>query len=51
MVIIMAEIGDFFDFESTNKILTYAELSASTYQSGQLTNCDSHMEKRDSRCP
>ena len=30
-------------------ILAFAGMSPSTYQSGQLTNCHSHMEKRGSR--
>ena len=47
--IILAEVGDFSNFESADKILAYAGLSPSTYQSGQLTNCYSHMEKRGSR--
>ena len=46
---IIAEIGDFNNFSSPDKILAYAGLSPSTYQSGQLTNCYSHMEKRGSR--
>ena len=46
---ILAEIGDFNNFDSADKILAYAGLSPSTYQSGQLTNCYSHMEKRGSR--
>ena len=46
---ILAEVGDFSKFESADKILAYAGLSPSTYQSGQLTNCYSHMEKRGSR--
>ena len=46
---ILAEIGDFQNFDSADKILAYAGLSPSTYQSGQLTNCYSHMEKRGSR--
>ena len=46
---IIAEIGDFSNFSSPDKILAYAGLSPSTYQSGQLTNCYSHMEKRGSR--
>ena len=47
--IILAEVGDFSNFDSPDKILAYAGLSPSTYQSGQLTNCYSHMEKRGSR--
>ncbi len=46
---ILAEVGDFSNFESADKVLAYAGLSPSTYQSGQLTNCYSHMEKRGSR--
>jgi len=46
---ILAEVGDFSQFDSPDKVLAYAGLSPSTYQSGQLTNCYSHMEKRGSR--
>lgn len=46
---ILAEVGDFSRFDSPDKILAYAGLSPSTYQSGQLTNCYAHMEKRGSR--
>ena len=46
---ILAEIGDFSNFDSPDKILAYAGMSPSTYQSGQLTNCYAHMEKRGSR--
>ena len=46
---ILAEIGDFSRFSSPDKILAFAGMSPSTYQSGQLTNCYSHMEKRGSR--
>ena len=46
---ILAEVGDFSNFASADKILAYAGMSPSTYQSGQLTNCYSHMEKRGSR--
>ena len=46
---IIAEIGDFNRFDSADKILAYAGMSPSTYQSGQLDNCYSHMEKRGSR--
>ena len=45
---IIAEIGDFSNFSSPDKILAYAGLSPTTYQSGQLTNCYAHMEKRGS---
>ena len=46
---IIAEIGDFSRFESPDKILAYAGMSPSTYQSGYLDNCHAHMEKRGSR--
>ena len=46
---ILAEVGDFNNFDSADKVLAYAGMSPSTYQSGQLTNCYSHMEKRGSR--
>ena len=46
---IIAEIGDFSRFDSPDKILAYAGMSPSTYQSGQMDNCYSHMEKRGSR--
>lgn len=46
---ILAEVGDFHNFDSADKILAYAGLSPSTYQSGQLTNGYAHMEKRGSR--
>lgn len=46
---ILAEIGDFTRFGSPDKLLAYAGMSLSTYQSGQLKNCYPHMEKRGSR--
>ena len=46
---IIAEIGDFDNFDNPDKILAFAGLSPSTYQSGQLNNCYAHMEKRGSR--
>ena len=46
---VIAEIGDFNRFDSADKILAYAGMSPSTYQSGQLDNCHSRMEKRGSR--
>ena len=46
---ILAEVGDFSNFDSPDKILAYAGMSPSTYQSGQLTSSYSHMEKRGSR--
>ncbi len=43
---ILAEIGDFSRFDSPDKILAYAGMSPSTYQSGQLSlsGAYSHME-------
>ena len=46
---ILAEVGDFDRFDSPDKLLAYAGMSPSTYQSGQLKNCYPHMEKRGSR--
>ena len=45
----IAEIGDFSRFDTHDKILAYAGMSPSTYQSGQLESSGSHMEKRGSR--
>ena len=48
---ILAEIGDFSRFDSADKLLAYAGLSPSTYESGKLkaTGSYAHMEKRGSR--
>ena len=48
---ILAEVGDFSNFDSPDKILAYAGLSPSTYESGKLkaTGTYAHMEKRGSR--
>ena len=48
---ILAEVGDFSNFDSPDKILAYAGLSPSTYESGKLkaTGAYAHMEKRGSR--
>ena len=46
---ILSEVGDFSRFDSPDKLLAYAGMSPSTYQSGQLKNCYPHMEKRGSR--
>ena len=46
---ILAEVGDFSRFDSPDKVLAYAGMSPSTYQSGQMNNCYAHMEKRGSR--
>ena len=46
---ILAEAGDLSRFASPDKLLAYAGMSPSTYQSGQLKNCYPQMEKRGSR--
>ena len=48
---ILAEVGDFSNFDSPDKILAYAGLSPSTYESGKLkaSGAYAHMEKRGSR--
>lgn len=46
---LISEIGDISRFTSPDKLLAYAGLSPSTYQSGKLTASYSHMEKRGSR--
>ena len=46
---ILSEIGCFSKFDSPDKILAFAGLSPSTYQSGKLDSSHSHMEKRGSR--
>ena len=48
---ILAEISDFSRFDSSDKLLAYAGLSPSTYESGKLkaTGTYAHMEKRGSR--
>lgn len=46
---ILAEVGDFSLFSSPDKILAYAGMSPTTYQSGQMIGTHSRMEKRGSR--
>ena len=48
---ILAEVGDFSRFDSPDKLLAYAGLSPTTFQSGKLnaTGVYAHMEKRGSR--
>lgn len=46
---IVAEIGDFKRFDSPDKLLAYAGLSPSTYQSGKLESTHARMEKRGSK--
>ena len=47
--IILAEIGDFAVFSSAEKILAFAGLEPSGYQSGQLTSTHAKMVKRGSK--
>ncbi len=47
--IIIAEVGDFNDFDSAEQILAYAGLEPSVYQSGQLTSTHAKMVKRGSK--
>ncbi len=46
---ILAEIGDFSKFSSSDHMLAYARMSLSTYQSGQLTSSYARMEKQGSK--
>lgn len=47
--LIIGEIGDFSRFENADKLLAYAGMSPSTYQSGQLQNSHPRMEKHGSK--
>lgn len=47
--IILAEIGDFKAFSSAEKILAFAGLEPSVYQSGQLSSTHAKMVKRGSK--
>ena len=46
---IQAEIGDFNRFSSPDKILAFAGLSPTTYQSGNFVSSKAKMDKRGSR--
>ncbi|MCC8146404.1 MAG: IS110 family transposase [Bacteroidales bacterium] len=46
---IISKIGDLSNFSTPDKILAFAGLSPSTYQSGKLDNAYAHMEKRGSK--
>lgn len=46
---IISEIGSFDNFDSPDKILAFAGLAPTTYQSGKLESSHSKMEKRGSR--
>ena len=47
--IIISELGSFDKFDSPDKILAFAGLAPTTYQSGKLENSHSKMEKRGSK--
>lgn len=47
--VIHAEIGDFSDFSSAEKILAFAGMEPSIYQSGQYTSTHAKMVKRGSK--
>lgn len=46
---ILGEIGDFSKFSTPDKILAFAGMSPSTYQSGKMISSHARMEKRGSR--
>ena len=46
---IQAEIGDFNNFSSSDKILAFAGLSPTTHQSGNFISSNAKMDKRGSR--
>lgn len=46
---ILAEVGDFKNFDSPDKLLAFAGLSPSTYQSGNMYSSNAKMEKRGSK--
>jgi transposase len=45
---ILAEIGDIQRFETVDKLVAYAGIDASVYQTGQFEASESHMSKRGS---
>jgi transposase len=45
---LLAEIGDVSRFESVEKLVAYAGIDASVYQTGQFTATEAHMSKRGS---
>ena len=47
--IIIAETGNFVDFDKAEKVLAFAGLEPSVYQSGQLTSTHAKMVKRGSK--
>ncbi len=47
--IIIAETGNFVDFDKAEKVLAFAGLEPSVYQSGQLTSTHTKMVKRGSK--
>lgn len=47
--VIAGEIGDIDRFETPDKLIAFAGLSPTIYQSGKIKNCHSHMEKKGSK--
>lgn len=47
--VIIGEIGNIDRFENPDQLIAYAGLSPTTYQSGRINNCHSHMEKKGSK--
>lgn len=45
---ILAEIGDIQRFETLDKLVSYAGIDATVYQTGQFTASEAHMSKRGS---
>ena len=43
---ILTKVGDFSHFDFPDKLLAYAGMSPSAYQSGKLKNCYPYIEKR-----
>lgn len=46
---VVGEIGDINRFETPDQLIAYAGISPTTYQSGKIKNCHSHMEKKGSK--
>lgn len=47
--IILAEVEDFSKFDNADRLLAYAGLTPSVYQSGQFIGSHAHMDKRGSK--
>lgn len=48
-ITVIGEIGDINRFETSDQLVAYSGLSPTTYQSGKIKNCHSHMEKKGSK--